>query len=96
MINDALKKELEDFKNKRKDRLGEANNDTRDKDRSNERLMKELNDLKQMYGDLFEKHATIEQKFAEEKKNQEKIMEKKIDEYKTQMILAKSKSKLLK
>ncbi|CAF3770324.1 unnamed protein product [Rotaria magnacalcarata] len=89
-INEKLKQELDDLKNRNKQTNSHDSNQTTDNNKVNDQLMKQLSDLQQMYDDMLEKETNLEKKYAEERTAQEKIMKEKITEYETQLILRRN------
>ncbi|CAF3571315.1 unnamed protein product [Adineta steineri] len=96
-VNEALKKEVEKLKEQNEQLLKNAtdnnnnkNNETTENQDMIDQLIKQVNDLQQMYTSLLEKKADEEQKSIEEKKIQEKISKEKIGEYEMRIALMKS------
>lgn len=97
-MNDKLKKEIEDLTNQNEqlrkttiDNNNNNNNESTEKQVVINQLTKQIDDLQQMYTDVLEKQANTLEKYEEEKKIQEKIMNDKIAEYQMQIALTKSK-----
>ncbi|CAF2768032.1 unnamed protein product [Rotaria sp. Silwood2] len=90
-INEKLKQELDDFKKQNEQQFkNQDSNGMIEKQVSNDQSTKQLNDLQLMYDDLLQKQANLEQKYAEDKQAQEKLMTEKIAEYETRIILTKN------